>query len=294
MSEPQTMHDHIADRTSQNRCGRGSLVRLNLITYKITVVPLTCKSWRCKKCGPKLVTHWRNKIAEARPRRFITLTWDPKFEPDPDIATEKMKRAFARLVRLLRNKGYIFEYCAVWEFTKKGYPHIHIAQKGSYVPQKVLSAKWLYLRAGQVTDIRAVKSTAACAQELTKYLMKSTAITRDQMPNMRLVQASKNFFDPPAIAQGDRKVNPSTAIFIALGLSQVVESIEHYFHYQLLAVDHDGTSHLFPCATDDLNEIIPKGFEDLAAVLAPLRRSSLTSPPDSDLTFHERADLFFL
>lgn len=290
----ELIKDQLYEQAEQNKCGRGCLVKLNMQTYKITVIPLTCKSWTCPKCGPRLVANWRRRIQAAKPERFITLTWDPANESDPQVAIVLMKRAFANLVRIIRAQGYKFEYCAVWEFTRGGYPHIHLAQRGDYLPQKFLSKKWQYLGSGKIVDIRKVKTQHGCANELTKYLMKSTHTSKEKMPSMRLVQASKNFFDPPVIASPKEEPNDYKSFFITLSLPFIVEALEHYYRYQILAMDPNGTTHMFPSAQEQLNEIFPKGFEELDAVLRPLRRSFLTSPPEESLTFAERSEVLGL
>ena len=275
-------------------CGKGVLMRLNIESLKITLFPIRCKSWRCPICGPRLAELWRAKIVNAKPERFITLTWDPKKGLDAAHALQHMKVSFARLVRILRNQKFTFEYCAIWEFTKKGYPHIHIAQRGSFIPQKKLSEIWSTLGAGPVVDIRAIQSGPAIAQELTKYLLKSAQASKELLQSFRLIQASKNFFERDVSAHPAACCSPQEVWRTPGSLLSTVQIIEHYFFYTMLSCNQGGVIEMAPRNIDNLNFIIPEGFEGIGGFLADRRRPSCLDPPEQRETLAQLSELWGL
>lgn len=176
-------------------CGRGSLVARSPDGEQIIIVPFFCKSWKCKPCAVRLTERWRARIHLAHPERFITLTWDVRNEQDPVEAYSTMKEQFPKLVRLIRKRFGQFEYVLIWEWTLRGYPHIHILQKGCYLPQKWLSKAWSHLGCGEVVFIKDVSSAKHINKYITKYLTKNGHLTAMTLPFGRLIQASQHFFD---------------------------------------------------------------------------------------------------
>lgn len=292
MTDDQQSQVH--HQTIEHLCGAGTLLKLNLKTAVITVVPLLCKSWSCPKCGPKLVGHWRRKIAETPADRFITLTVDTNRFSSPEAALIQMKSSFAKLVRTLRSYGHQFEYVAVWEFTKKGWPHVHVLQRGDYVPQSLISKKWSYYGIGKVVDIRKIQTPHGAAQELTKYLLKSTQSASQMLPNMRLIQASRHFFSPLVEAPRETLTDTVRFIFCRFCLATVLATLERHFHYHLIQMDHSGTATLHPQHDLTIYNSPPEGFEALDELLKPFRLSFLTSPPPEGLTWEERHSLYGL
>ena len=97
------------------------------------VLPMMCGKYKCKYCGPRRVEMWRSLIEAAEPERFITLTGVGQTLAD-------VGRVATTMVQRLRRQGYTFEYCMTFEQHKNGNFHIHMLQKGDYIPQKFLSA----------------------------------------------------------------------------------------------------------------------------------------------------------
>jgi hypothetical protein len=84
-------------------------------------------------------------------------------------------KALSRLCKSLRRRGYTFEYLAVPERHKNGRYHLHILQRGSFVPQRELSM--LAERAGMgryvwITNIDVGDSMNSVAKYLVKYMTK--------------------------------------------------------------------------------------------------------------------------
>jgi len=195
---PATRDELIAkQRRSIHQCGRGAVLVAAADWSEVLIVPMKCKNWRCPYCGPRLRNSWAWKIAQANPERLITLTADPALHESPRAAYETMRAALPKLIRTLRKIGRSIEYAAVWELTEKGWPHLHIVQKGDFLPQKLVSKLWLQLRCGKVVDIRQVTSKRGVASYVAKYLMK-TAQALDIMPKgRRLITHSAKFFPHP-------------------------------------------------------------------------------------------------
>jgi len=181
---------------SHDLCGKGALYALSPDKQAVIIVPMFCKSWTCPTCSKRLATQWRAKIHAAHPERFITLTWDTRNSSNRFTALRVMRKQFPRLVRLIRQKFKIFEYVMIWEFTKQGFPHIHLVQKGAYIPQKWLSKTWARLGCGSIVYIRDCSKAQSINRYITKYLVKNCHETAVVLSNVRLVTASRSFFDP--------------------------------------------------------------------------------------------------
>ncbi|MHB0886576.1 MAG: hypothetical protein ACYC41_11930 [Bacillota bacterium] len=65
----------------------------------------------------------------------------------------------------------MFQYLATVE-VKGGMTHLHILQKGDFIPQAWLSSEWEKLGGGRVVDIRAVHEDAGVARYIFKYALK--------------------------------------------------------------------------------------------------------------------------
>ena len=166
------------------------------------VVPMLCDKYNCKYCGPRRVEMWRSVIELAEPERFITLTGVGKTLAD-------VGRVATTLVQHLRRRGYQFEYCLTFERHKNGKFHIHMLQKGDYIPQKVLSD---YLRSathGQsyVVDIRRCRpGTAGYVTKYATKLLQANEIGNKPdgtQARVNRVRYSKRFFPSPTKTMKD-------------------------------------------------------------------------------------------
>ena len=193
----QSSEKAIAQASSVHLCGVGTVLVPNAAWTCIQVVPVRCRSWKCVKCGPPLRRQWAHRIAEAKPERFLTLTTDNKRFLNPAAAYLHLNTAFPALIRQLRSLKIGFEYCAIWEPTEKGYPHIHIAQIGSFIPKKLLSSLWSRLGCGEIVDVQSIRHKGQTANYVTKY-MTSAALHHSFLPRRhRIIQYSRHFFPRP-------------------------------------------------------------------------------------------------
>jgi len=153
-------------------CGSGCLVKSDRNGFE--VLACRCRSWKCKSCGPQRRRTVRDEILSGAPNVFLTLTWNGRRNEPPAAARAIMGRAWKHLVARIRRRwpGREFEYFAVVEQTKRGYPHFHIAIRGSFMPQRWLSDAWADLVGAPVVDIRAPRSREGLASYLAKYLAK--------------------------------------------------------------------------------------------------------------------------
>lgn len=127
------------------------------------------------------------------PERLITLTCDHKRFRNPYEAMDHMLKAWPKLLTLIRKKFGSFEYLKVWELHKSGYPHIHMMQRGKFIPQKWLSAAWDRLGCGSIVDIRKIYKQDCAGKYLVKYLGKSFAELSSLWYRKRLISKSNGW-----------------------------------------------------------------------------------------------------
>ena len=132
-------------------------------------VPLPCKTWGCSVCGPAKAYRLGLLAVAARPERFITLT---RVGTELDEVHERLKT----LSKALRRAGKGWEYLAVPEVHQNGSWHLHLLQKGDFIPQAMLSERAEAAGMGYVVDIRRIRGAAGeVPRYLCKYLTKQTA-----------------------------------------------------------------------------------------------------------------------
>jgi hypothetical protein len=185
-------------------CGRGAVLGVSRTLRRAVLVPLRCKQWTCPHCGPKLLNRWRNIIADGKPERHIVLTCDPKRFASPAHAIMAMNRAWTRLLEMLRDPKNGFpirmEYVRVWELQEKGWPHMHIAQRGPYIPFAWLRYWWNALGIGTHVHIKEIPNPLAIAREVVKYITKRTAALHYTLPGSRIVNKSNRWLTPEQAA----------------------------------------------------------------------------------------------
>lgn len=177
---------------SVENCGSRSMVGdWRAGGYKV-VFGLRCNSWLCPKCRVKLSRKWIKKINPEKVERFLTLTVDPKRFENVAAAVEEIYRGYKKLIQAIRRDlGKTFEYFSVVEFTKAGWPHLHILQRGSYVSKQWIINKWDQYGLGIIVQFNEVWGRGAVKHYLTKYLSKEGQAF---FHHLRKVRFSKNFF----------------------------------------------------------------------------------------------------
>ena len=188
---PASLHGAAARAQRFGMCGHGALFGYDLKTRTGKIIPLTCKQWACPRCAKAKRRQWVQIVRSGKPERMITLTAPPQNFSSPGDAIRTLNKVWSRFVTRVRRKYKSFEFVRVWELHESGYPHLHVLQRGTFIPQKWLSATWNACGGGQVCDIRRVHNDKAAAAYITKYLGKGFARLATDFPNLRLVNKSR-------------------------------------------------------------------------------------------------------
>ncbi len=154
---------------STSACPRPVTGRVLVNDQTSDVLPLACNTWGCSVCGPAKAHRLGVLAAAAGPERFITLS---KVGPNLEAVHERLKT----LSKALRRSGMGWEYLAVPERHKNGSWHLHLLQKGSYIPQRQLSRRAASSGMGRVVHIQRVGTEGL---EVPKYLCKY--LTKDAL-----------------------------------------------------------------------------------------------------------------
>ncbi len=178
---------------SERYCGQGAVLGMSPDTSQGILIPIRCKSWTCPRCADIKRLNVILRLAAGKPEREMTLTTPADPNMTPIEIAKRMKLAFPKLVAQIRKEFGSFEYALVWELTKAGTPHAHVLTRGSYIPQRWLSARWHALGEGANVDIRAVKNHRKHAAHLCKYLGKDVGQTALHLAPLRIIQFSRGY-----------------------------------------------------------------------------------------------------
>lgn len=206
---------------SKPQCRGGTIVIFNKITKSVTLLPARCRKWSCPDCAKHLRDQWAQAIAAARPNRFITLTCKPAWHQNPQNAYEHMKEALPLLVAKLRKMCGELEYAAVWELHESGYPHLHIAARGAYLPIKLINHIWSSLHIGENNWISAVINHSGAARYAAKYITKTISKAKDLIHITRIIQYSKNYFASPPPKQSNLEDQDVQAAYFKQSPNQI-------------------------------------------------------------------------
>lgn len=217
-----------------NRCGRGALLYFSEDGTQARVVPLFCKQWSCPNCGPILQARWKNRIADAKPERFLTLTCDPKLHTTYHAAYLAIKKAFRGLVVYLRKRGHTFEYAAIWEAQESGWPHLHVAQKGDFLPHGLIKKFWIDHHIGQIVDIKKVYSEGGVANYLAKYLTDAAGRSHFLPKGSRLITTSRGFFPDDPEPQLDLTSADAKPIYIPTRACDILSILFNDFGFVVI------------------------------------------------------------
>jgi hypothetical protein len=171
------------------------------------VIPARCKKWTCYTCAK--INYYKVDVllSSGNAQRFITLT-------RAGNTTEEIRLNLQKLVQAIRREGWIFEYSAMIELHLNGQPHIHILQRGDFIPQDWLSKKWetftakSYQGAGSfIVDIRQIADNQNIKGYLLKYVRKSWdadnlgpkswAELQNRFPGLNHYRMSRNWLSKP-------------------------------------------------------------------------------------------------
>lgn len=136
---------------------------------------LRCKRWSCELCSP--FNHRRIKRAarEGRPNTFLTLTVNPTRYETPDAAAADLKNAWVNLRRAMQRSFGIDRppFIAIFEQTKKGWPHLHILMRCRFISQKWYSDTMNRLIGAPIVDVRFIQDAGRVATYVAKYISKA-------------------------------------------------------------------------------------------------------------------------
>jgi len=136
--------------------------------------PVRCKRWSCEVCHENNRRRVIRIARAAKPRALLTLTVSSRHYQTPDAAAEALKKGLRTLrLALTRHPRFkSFEFLAVFEKHKSGYPHLHLLIKGEFIPWKILKGMWKHATGSHRLDIRKIKSTGQAAAYCAKYIGK--------------------------------------------------------------------------------------------------------------------------
>lgn len=154
-------------------CQEWSLVKDHVQFQHIK--PLYCQSWACHECRPKRTARLIYEANTGKPNLFVTLTTNRR----PGRCQHAAARALVRAWRQVRQE-YLKEhgprslpFLAVFEATKRGWPHLHIVARAKWLDQRWLSRRMGELIGAPIVDVRRVKSVSQVAQYVAKYIGKN-------------------------------------------------------------------------------------------------------------------------
>jgi len=153
-------------------CSETTLVKR--LPDRIKVITLFCRSWGCPICAPKRAGQVAHDITRGKPTKFLTLTVNPKVFGSPEERADRLATAFRKWIRIQRKRfpAAEVEYYAVFERTKQGEPHLHVAGRWPYIPQREISQFFDAELSAPVVDIQGARTPKGLARYLSKYLSK--------------------------------------------------------------------------------------------------------------------------
>lgn len=136
---------------------------------------LRCKRWSCELCNP--FNHRRIKRAarEGQPTTFLTLTVNPARYSTPDEAARDLKGAWVNMRRAMERDWQVKRppFIAIFEATKRGWPHLHILMRCRFIPQRWFSDTMRRLIGAPIVDVRFIDNVGRVAAYVAKYISKA-------------------------------------------------------------------------------------------------------------------------
>ena len=182
-------------------CSEATLVKQE--RHQITLSPLKCKCWHCELCRPARAARLVEEAKRGLPNLFITLTSKNPGYGSPHKAARELVAAW-RVVReayiAKHGKGSL-PFLAVFERTKKGWPHVHIVARCKWLDQKWLSDMMRDLIGSPVVDVRRVSGVSKVAHYITKYISKNP----ERFKGVKRYWRSLDYLKPTAATEADPK-----------------------------------------------------------------------------------------
>lgn len=161
------------EQGNSSRCRAFSLVGSN--GHETVIQRLNCGSWNCPSCRRHNTRKLIRRATGGRPDRLLTLTVNPAAFENPDDAAQKLKEAWRRARQEMRRQrpNAPIPMLAVWERTKRGWPHLHVLIRGYRVPRRWLSDYLGRRIASPIVDVRRLTSIRQAVNYVTKYVAKN-------------------------------------------------------------------------------------------------------------------------
>lgn len=146
------------------------------------------KSLSCPIYRKKYVRFLYFYLLYSEPERFLTLTLKE------NLSRDTLFKAYDRFRKAIRYRGYLFEYFGVLERQKRGVLHMHILQKGDYVPKDLITTLWRRSTrgAGLINYIERINSKEDTVGYILKYVLKDIG---DTPKGKKHYFMSKGYFD---------------------------------------------------------------------------------------------------
>lgn len=143
-------------------------------TECVAVHRLYCRSWQCEDCRPRRLRMLRDLAAAGQPCTLITLTSNPNEHESPDDAARALVHAWRMTCQRARREGLAAKipYLAVFEETRRGWPHLHILARAPYIPHDWLSERLNQYAGAPIVDIRRVYNRRHASRYVAKYVSK--------------------------------------------------------------------------------------------------------------------------
>lgn len=157
-------------------CGQWTGQRVEMSTGEVRAGAIWCKSWACDYCAPIRQKQLMAQAADGHPTKFITLT--SRYRPDlmsVNEAAQELVHAWRMVVQRGKRDGIFsnVQYIAVFELTQKGWPHLHILARCTFLPQKWLSLRMAEYADSPIVHVRSVDSRKRAAWYIGKYASKA-------------------------------------------------------------------------------------------------------------------------
>lgn len=200
----RTMRDPDHPLSKPLKCCRGAIVGLDQANHRLLLIPARCNTWACPDCAARKASLYAARLFAAKPERHIVLTCDPSKFGSVEDAIGKMKDALRKLAHKIRtgkkrrdghwlHRPYKFEYAAIWELHQSGWPHVHLAQHGDYVPHTLLRKLWGQLTGARIVYIKSMAAELPDDHHWTKYLLKAIPTTASRFEGRRLISFSAHY-----------------------------------------------------------------------------------------------------
>ncbi len=266
---------------SVSKCGSGAILGVSKKTNLAVIIPTTCKSWWCPKCKIPKALRLIERICCGDPERMITLTSNPAAAQTPSDSINLMKAGWVHLLRQINKHFKGFEYVLVWELTKRGWPHVHIACRGPYIPQEFLRYWWNAFTNAPIVHITKIKSPLHASRYLAKYFVKDQGPILRLLGHRRLVQFSRGWSLRDVNSSGD--LEPTEFIWFRLPTSSA-SAVQEMLRFRHKLFNPQGKRKVSWFLLDP-NQVIPgtdgQAYEALALLHAPPYKCN--SPPPSAL-----------